>query len=350
MAQSRIEDFWPLSPLQEGLLFHTVYDDEGPGLYVGHWILDLDGPVEAPRLRSAWEALLARHAALRACFRQRKSGETVQLIARQVELPWRVVDLSHLDDPEQAVRELAEEDRTTRFDLANAPLLRLTLIRLADDSHRLVVTCHHAIMDGWSMPIIFDELSMLYAADGGPLDLPEVRSYREYLAWLDRQDKQRTLSAWAAELSGAEEPTLVAPADQGRAPAMPDNVMVEMPADLTRSVNELARAHGLTLNTGCVGVGARTAGRPDGRGVRGRGLGAAAGSARRRGDGGAVPQHRSGAGAAARVDAGHRTAGGVAEEAVGAHPRPVRGVGGHPEGDRPWRDLRHVARFPELSA
>ncbi|SMD25144.1 non-ribosomal peptide synthetase [Kibdelosporangium aridum] len=267
MAQSRIEDFWPLSPLQEGLLFHTVYDTEGPGLYVGHWILDLDGPVDAARLRAAWEALLARHAALRACFRQRKSGETVQLIARQVELPWREADLSHLDDPEPAVRELAEEDRTKRFDLANAPLLRLTLIRLADEHHRLVVTCHHAIMDGWSMPIIFDELAMLYAADGGPLELPEVRSYREYLAWLDRQDKERTLSAWAAELRGAQEPTLVAPADPGRAPVMPDNITVHLPADLSRSVGELARRHGLTLNTLVQGawalVLAQLAGRTD---------------------------------------------------------------------------------------
>ncbi|MFI6318519.1 amino acid adenylation domain-containing protein [Nonomuraea sp. NPDC050556] len=249
MAQSRIEDFWPLSPLQQGLLFHAAYDDDWPGLYVGHWILHLDGPVEADRLRAAWEALLARHAALRACFRQRKSGETVQLIARQVELPWRVVDLSHLSEPEEAVRALAEEDRTRRFDLAKAPLLRLTLIRLAGGSHRLVMTCHHAIMDGWSMPIMFDELSMLYAADGGPLDLPAVTSYRNYLAWLDRQDKERTLSAWAAELRGVEESTLVAPPDPGRAAAMPENITVELPENLTRALSELARAHGLTLNT-----------------------------------------------------------------------------------------------------
>ncbi|QYC40289.1 A50926 NRPS, modules 4-5-6 [Nonomuraea coxensis DSM 45129] len=249
MAQSRIEDFWPLSPLQQGLLFHTAYDDDWPGLYVGHWILHLDGPVEAGRMRAAWEALLARHAALRACFRQRRSGETVQLIARQVELPWREVDLSHLSEPEEAVRALAEEDRTRRFDLAKAPLLRLTLIRLAGDRHRLVMTSHHAIMDGWSMPIMFDELSQLYAAGGSPPDLPAVTSYREYLAWLDRQDKERTLSAWAAELRGVEEPTLVAPADPGRAPAMPENVTVELPGNLTRALNELARAHGLTLNT-----------------------------------------------------------------------------------------------------
>ncbi|RSM99102.1 non-ribosomal peptide synthetase [Nonomuraea sp. WAC 01424] len=249
MAQSRIEDIWPLSPLQEGLLFHTVYDGEGPDVYLGHWILDLDGPVDAARLRAAWEALLTRHAPLRACFRQRRSGETVQIIAGQVELPWRVVDLSHLDDPEQAVRELAEEDRRRRFDLAKAPLLRLTLIRVADDRHHLVVTCHHAIMDGWSLPIVFDELTMLYAADGGPLDLPPVTSYRDYLSWLGRQDKEKALSAWTEELRGAEEPTLVAPADPGRTPGVPESVTAELPEDLTRSLDELARGHGLTLNT-----------------------------------------------------------------------------------------------------
>nr|ACJ60950.1 VEG8 [uncultured soil bacterium] len=253
-----------LSPLQAGLLFHTVYDGDGHDFYIGHWILDLAGPVDAARLRTAWEALLTRHAPLRACFRQRKSGETVQIIARQPELPWRVVDLSHLDDAAEAVRELAEQDRTTPFDLANAPLLRLTLIRLADDSHRLVVTCHHTIMDGWSLPIVLDELSTLYQ---GNSDLPEVTSYREYLAWLSRQDKEKALSAWAAELRGAEEPTLVAPADPGRAPGMPESVEVELPENLTRSLDELARSHGLTLNTVVQGawsmVLAQLAGRTD---------------------------------------------------------------------------------------
>ncbi|MGW2374842.1 amino acid adenylation domain-containing protein [Kitasatospora sp. NPDC001683] len=251
MAQSRIEDIWPLSPLQEGLLFHTVYDDEGPQIYLGHWILELQGPVDPARLRAAWEELLTRHAALRAGFRQRASGETVQVIASRVELPWRVVDLSHLDDPDEAVRELAEEDRLRRFDLAKAPLLRLTLIRLDDARHRLVVTCHHAVMDGWSLPIVFNELLALYAADGRPElpELPEVASYRDYLAWLNRQDRERALAAWAAELRGAQEPTLVAPADPGRAPGIPESVTVELPEHLSRSLEDLARSHGLTLNT-----------------------------------------------------------------------------------------------------
>ncbi|WP_328407054.1 amino acid adenylation domain-containing protein [Streptomyces violaceus] len=267
MAQSRIEDIWPLSPLQAGLLFHAVYDGEGPDVYIGHWILDLDGPLDAARLRASWEALLTRHAPLRACFRQRKSGETVQIVLKEVELPWREVDLSHLEDPEEAVRELAEEDRTTRFDLAQAPLLRLTLIRLDDRTHRLVMTCHHTIMDGWSLPVVVNELSKLYPAHGDPQALPAVTSYRNYLAWLSRQDKERALSAWVAQLRGAEEPTLVAPADPGRAPGVPESVEVELSETLTRSLDELARSHGLTLNTVVQGawamVLARLAGRTD---------------------------------------------------------------------------------------
>ncbi|PPK68806.1 non-ribosomal peptide synthetase [Actinokineospora auranticolor] len=267
MAQSRIEDIWPLSPLQAGLLFHAVYDGEGHDVYIGHWILDLDGPVDTGRLRASWAALLDRHAPLRACFRQRKSGETVQIIARRVELPWREVDLAHLDDPAPAVRELAEADRTTRFDLATAPLLRLTLVRLADDRHRLVLTCHHTVVDGWSLPVMIDELAKLYAAGGDPAVLPAVTSYRDYLTWLGAQDKEKALSAWETELRGVDEPTLVAPADPGRAPGVPESVEVDLPADLTRSLGELARGNGLTLNTVVQGawalVLAQLAGRAD---------------------------------------------------------------------------------------
>ncbi|MDR7276982.1 non-ribosomal peptide synthetase [Catenuloplanes atrovinosus] len=267
MTQSLIEDIWPLSPLQEGLLFHAVYDDQGPDVYVGHWILELDGPVDAARLRTAWEALLTRHAALRACFRQRRSGETVQVVAARVDLPWREADLSGLDEPDAAVRELAEEDRLRPFDVAKAPLLRLTLIRLAADRHRLVVTCHHSIMDGWSLPIVFDELSTLYAAGDGAPDLPDVTSYGEYLAWLRRQDRDRALAAWTAQLRGTDEPTLVAPADPGHGPGVPESVTVELPRPLSRALEELARGHGLTLNTVVQGawalVLARLAGRTD---------------------------------------------------------------------------------------
>ncbi|MFF0724261.1 amino acid adenylation domain-containing protein [Streptomyces sp. NPDC004134] len=269
MTRSAVEDVWPLSPLQEGLLFHAAFDEEGPDVYQGQRLLELVGPVDPERLRASWEALLERHAALRASFRRRKSGEAVQVIARDVALPWEVADVS--DRPEaEALAEagrLAARARAERFDPAVAPLLRLLLVRLGAERHRLVVTSHHVLMDGWSMPVLLGELSAVYAAGGDTRGLPPVTSYREYLAWLRRQDKDAARAAWRAELAGADEPTLVAPADPGRLPVAPESLIAEIPQELYVGLVALARARGLTLNTVVQGawalVLARLAGRTD---------------------------------------------------------------------------------------
>ncbi|MGV9885345.1 condensation domain-containing protein, partial [Streptomyces sp. NPDC003006] len=269
MTRSRVEDVWPLSPLQEGLLFHAAFDDRGPDVYQGQRVLELDGPLDADRLRTSWQALLARHGALRASFRGRKSGEAVQVIAREVVLPWRTEDVSGLAEADA----LAEADRLTahersqRFDPAVAPLLRLLLIRLGDERHRLVLTSHHVVMDGWSMAVLFNELPAVYAAGGDTRGLPRTTSYREYLAWLGRQDKEAARAAWRAELSGVDEPTLVAPADPARTPVAPESLVTRISEELTSGVAQLARAQGLTVNTVIQGawalVLARLAGRTD---------------------------------------------------------------------------------------
>ncbi|WP_407562711.1 amino acid adenylation domain-containing protein [Streptomyces sp. 184] len=269
MTRSAVEDVWPLSPLQEGLLFHAAFDEDGPDVYQGQRLLELVGPVDPDRLRASWEALLERHAALRASFRRRKSGEAVQVIARDVTLPWEVADVS--DRPEaEALAEaerLAARARAARFDPAAAPLLRLLLVRLDAERHHLVVTSHHVLMDGWSMPVLLGELSAVYAAGGDARGLPPVTSYREYLAWLRRQDKDAARAAWRAELAGADEPTLVAPADPGRLPVAPESLIAEIPQELYTGLVALARARGLTLNTVVQGawalVVARLAGRTD---------------------------------------------------------------------------------------
>ncbi|MEO3850565.1 amino acid adenylation domain-containing protein [Streptomyces sp. B8F3] len=269
MTRSAVEDVWPLSPLQEGLLFHAAFDEDGPDVYQGQRLLELVGPVDPERLRTSWEALLERHAALRASFRRRKSGEAVQVIARDVTLPWEMADVS--DRPESAAlaeaERLAARARAERFDPAAAPLLRLLLVRLGAERHRLVVTSHHVLMDGWSMPVLLGELSAVYAAGGDTRGLPPVTSYREYLAWLRRQDKDAARAAWRAELAGADEPTLVAPADPGRLPVAPESLIAEIPQELYVGLVALARSRGLTLNTVVQGawalVLARLAGRTD---------------------------------------------------------------------------------------
>ncbi|AZQ32330.1 non-ribosomal peptide synthetase [Streptomyces cyaneochromogenes] len=267
MPRSLVEDVWPLSPLQEGLLFHAALDDRGgPDVYTVQAVLALDGPVDGARLRAAWEALVARHAALRACFRHVSGAQMVQVIAREVTLPWHEEDVS--DRPEAEATAVADrvagEELGRRFDLAAAPLLRIALVKLAETRHWMVVTSHHVLMDGWSMPVVMSELSALYAGGGDASGLPPTASYRDYLAWLNRQDKQRARDVWRAELAGLDEPTLVAPADLTR---LPDSgfVLTDLSEELTAGLVSLARGHGLTLNTVVQGAWAVVLGQLAGR-------------------------------------------------------------------------------------
>ena len=152
MKTSPIEATLPLSPLQEGLLFHSLYDQQGVDVYNVQFACALTGPLDPARMRAACEALLGRHAALRAGFVQRRSAQTIQAVAREVNTPWTDIDLTDLDGTQQEDRvgELLADDRLNRFDMTHPPLARFTLIRLADERHVLAFTFHHILLDGWS--------------------------------------------------------------------------------------------------------------------------------------------------------------------------------------------------------
>ncbi|MFE7120854.1 amino acid adenylation domain-containing protein, partial [Streptomyces sp. NPDC057654] len=265
-AVPSLADVWPLSPLQVGLMFHTAFDADGPDVYQGQWVLDLVGSVDAARLRATWEALVARHAALRASFHRRASGDIVQAIAGEVTIPWQEADVSELSEYAALaeIEELISRERAERFDLERAPLLRLLLIRLGEDRCRLILTSHHILLDGWSMPVLLGELATAYA-DGGVHGLPPATSYAQYLAWLERQDKEAAGAAWQAELAGADEPTLVAAADPTRKPAVPGGVRIDLSEELTVALTRLARTHDLTVNTVVQGAWALMLARLSGR-------------------------------------------------------------------------------------
>ncbi|MEV6514136.1 amino acid adenylation domain-containing protein [Streptomyces sp. NPDC051642] len=266
---SALAEVWPLSPLQQGMLFHSSYDDEGPDVYGLQCVLGVDGPLDIELFRACWEALIERHAVLRASFQRRRSGEAVQLISRSVVLPWRDVDLSDLDEDEALTRfeGLAREEREERMNPASPPLLRLVLARLGGGRHRLVVTTHHILLDGWSMPVLLDELEAVYTAGGDIRVLPPVTSYRDYLSWLGRQDREAARAAWRAELAGAEEPTLVAPQAAGGAEVavLPRDLVLDLPEGTTARLRELARGRNLTLNTVVQGAWALVLSRLTGR-------------------------------------------------------------------------------------
>ncbi|MGH8570946.1 MAG: condensation domain-containing protein, partial [Gammaproteobacteria bacterium] len=220
IERSDLEDVLPLSPLQEGLLFHVLLDERGPDVYVAQFVLDVEGNLDAAALHTASQALLDRYPNLRAAFRRTTEDRCVALIARHVRLPWQTVDLSSLDPvtgQAEAARLLADE-RACRFDLARPPLMRMVLVRLGDGRHRLAITIHHILADGWSVPILVQELFALYASGGDATALPPVTPYRDYLAWLGAQDRPAAQAAWRDALAGLDGPTLVAGADRQRVP------------------------------------------------------------------------------------------------------------------------------------
>ncbi|NED81891.1 amino acid adenylation domain-containing protein, partial [Streptomyces sp. SID11233] len=242
-ARGLDEDALPVSPLQEGFFFHAAFDAGSADLYLVQELLELDGLVDPDRLRGALQLLLDRHPLLRASFRQLPGGEVVQRLAGHVTLPWQEADTAQttLDDVLRA-------DRARPFDLARPPLLRATLVR-DGRRHRLLLTLHHIVADGWSVSVLLRELTAAYRGE----ELPAPAAPHPYLTWLATRDRDSAREAWRQALSGLEGPTrlsaLAAAADGERAPARPEQVDTRLPEELTEALTTYARTHGLTLST-----------------------------------------------------------------------------------------------------
>ncbi|WP_158515450.1 non-ribosomal peptide synthetase, partial [Kitasatospora sp. MBT63] len=247
-TESTLEDVYPLSSLQEGLLFHALYDAEARDVYVVQSHLDLAGTVDTARLAAAVDALLRRHANLRAGFWYEDPEAVVQFVQRAVDTPLRELDLTGLAPAarDAAVRDAMDQDWRHRFDLDTPPLLRFALLRLGADRSRLVITCHHLLLDGWSMPILVRELLALYGAGGDLAALPAVRPYKDHLALLATRDTAAAENAWRTALDGFDQARPVAPGLN--TPAVEaGSVHLTVPAALSAEVAAAARAEGLTL-------------------------------------------------------------------------------------------------------
>ena len=226
-AVGAIEDILPLTPLQEGLLFHALYDAGAPDVYTVQLDLELEGALEAAVLEAAVQAVVARHQSLRACFWHDGLSRPVQVIAARAAVPWRRIDLSMLGEAAQQARlaDVLQQDRLERFDVRAAPLLRFALIRLSAERHRLVLSSHHLLMDGWSAPVLVQELLALYARSGDGSALPRLTPYRDDLAYVAGQDRAASASYWRDALAGFEEGTRLVPSDPGRVAVAPEQVV-----------------------------------------------------------------------------------------------------------------------------
>ncbi|MFF3542304.1 amino acid adenylation domain-containing protein [Streptomyces platensis] len=263
--QSALEDVLPLTPLQEGMFFHSWYDDEAVDVYGVQMVLALDGPLRPDLLKASVAALLTRHPNLRAGFRQRANGQPFQVIHREVPLPWEELDLGAHDDAPRRLAEFLTADRARRFPLDRPPLMRFTLVRLGPDRYRLVISNHHLLLDGWSTPILVRELFTLYEHGGDDRALPPVVPQRTYFSWLAAQDDAGCERAWQQALDALPGPSLVAPADPGRVPVAPERVVAAFPEGFGGELDRFARQRGLTVNTLVQGAWAVVLGRLTGR-------------------------------------------------------------------------------------
>ncbi len=270
----RVEDLYPASYVQEGLLYHSLGAPDS-GVYVVQLSLAYTLELDTAVFKRTWERLVARHPVLRTGFAYDDSGRALQVVHQQVALPWEELDWSALSaaEVERRWRELQASDRRRGFDLGRPPLLRFTLVRTAT-LYRFLWSQHHVILDGWSMPILMRELVALF--EGSEADLPPVRPYRDYVAWLLARDLGPAEAFFRSMLAGFAVPTPLgierrserradrpshAPA---AGPASRGVVSAPLAAAVSGALRGFVRRHQLTLNTLMQGAWAILIGRASG--------------------------------------------------------------------------------------
>lgn len=200
-----VEDLYDLTHTQEGILFQTLYASE-PGVYIEQLMFTFEGELDAAHWRDACQQVLERHPALRTGFLWEGIDRPVQVVFQKKEIPWTRLDWKNepADCLEERLTAFLKEDRAQGFTLANAPLLRCALIETSANSWRFIWSHHHILMDGWSWPLLFQDVFQHYLAlrQGKRSELPPPPAYRNYIAWMQKQDASEAERYWKETLHG----------------------------------------------------------------------------------------------------------------------------------------------------
>jgi len=250
-AMDNIEEVLPLSPAQAGMLFESVSGTPRAGTYVAAVTVTLQGQIDASRLNEALQATVQKSDALRACFVHEGLSQPVQLIRKSAPPKLEILDWSTLPDTQQAIDLAAfiTDQRKTGFDLKSAPLMRVHLIQMAPDHHKLIWTAHHLIADGWSAGVFIGAILDRYNK-AAPAQT-EPASFRSYLAWLKSRDTAPDRAFWTDYLRGIDAPTSITntppdpPAQQGLTPRL----TASLDPDTTKALGAAARTHRITTGT-----------------------------------------------------------------------------------------------------
>jgi amino acid adenylation domain-containing protein/non-ribosomal peptide synthase protein (TIGR01720 family) len=270
--EGEVEDIYPLSPMQSGLLFHSLYAPHSSAYFDQH-SCTLEGPFDRRLFQEAWQRAVERHAVLRTCFAWEGLEQPMQIVRPRGELPWSEQDWRNLptDLQNERLESLLHADRMRGFDFKRTPLMRLSLIRLSETSWNLVWSHHHLLLDGWSVPLLLGEVMLFYEGlrQGRRLDLAAPTPYRSYIDWLKTQDLGAAETFWRKTLSGFTEATPLkmgelSPGALGRGEAQGEEDRL-LSRDLTAALERFARNERITANTVIQGAWALLLSRYSGR-------------------------------------------------------------------------------------
>ncbi len=254
-TKTLIEDMYPLSPMQEGMLFHTLFAPSS-GMYFEQFSYSLDAGLNVPAFKQVWQRVIDRHPVLRTAFIWERRDTPFQVVYRRVKFPWEEYDWRGGEsDSDERLEAFLKADRERGFVLSEAPLLQLTLIRMTKTTYQFTMSFHHMLMDGWCSQVLFQEVFAFYEAfcRGADIELERPRPYRDYILWLQQQDMAQAEAFWRQTLKGVTGPT---PLVVDRAAASPDSadegytrLHIQLSAGATAALQTLARQHHLTTNT-----------------------------------------------------------------------------------------------------
>ncbi|MCP5292673.1 MAG: amino acid adenylation domain-containing protein [Burkholderiales bacterium] len=258
-----LEDIYPVAPLQQGLIFHSLYAPEA-GMYCNQFSCMLTGELNTDMFLQAWRHLVAGHPILRTAFLLDEVVQPLQLVYKNVEMPVDHVDWRNLSEEEQAQRwhEYLLDDRRKPFVFDRAPLMRFALIRCAAHRYYFLWSHHHALLDGWCTPLIFQEVFDVYEALSRKQKIASAtgRPYRDYIAWLQMQDQSSAEKYWRTVLQDFSACTSFGSGVTSYAAENTDNhgdratYTVTLESESASQLVDFARHHQLTLNTLVQGV------------------------------------------------------------------------------------------------
>ncbi len=249
-----IESIYPLSPIQQGLLFHWLYHPGSEAYFTQTWGT-LVGPLNVPAFQQAWQRVVDQHPILRTAFVWEQLDAPLQVVYRQVTLPFEQQDWRQLSTSEQQQQwqTWLQRDRKRGCDPAQAPLMRITLIQFADDRYQFVWSHHHLLLDGWSTPLLLQDVLLSYEAfcQQQVPRLPSSPAYGQYIAWLQARSLDQAERFWRQTLRGVVQPTSLlgtASSTPAQAEAYAE-FEVKLSAATSAALQDFTRQYPITLNT-----------------------------------------------------------------------------------------------------